>query len=161
MAASTEVEVVAPQQVKPPNVPIGPSTVTGYSVTLVAAILAVLAFVQGDHSEQTLGTIVAGAVAGVAFVVTQIGRYLQSRELAKGAADANRSIAHAILHPPRMMGAVDGVNRKSIDEAPAGDPDHPLREAPLSDDELAAIAGEDDVDDPATNPSQGRVVPDR
>lgn len=48
-----------------PDVPKGPATITGYSVSGVAFVLAIFAFVQGDRSEQTLG-VIAGGVVGLA-----------------------------------------------------------------------------------------------
>lgn len=69
-----------------PKVPIGPSTVAGYSVTVTGVVLAILSYLQGDHSQQTLGVLTAGAVALVSFAITQIGRYVQaSRAIGKGA----------------------------------------------------------------------------
>jgi len=64
-------------------VPVGPTTVAGYGVTAVGVALALVAFLAGDRSEQTLGVLVAGGVAALAFVVTQVNRYAQARELAR------------------------------------------------------------------------------
>lgn len=76
-----------------PKVPIGPTTIAGYSVTLAGALGAVIAFKSGDRSEQTLGTLAAGVFAAIAFVVTQVGRYVQAREIAKGSASALNAAA--------------------------------------------------------------------
>lgn len=67
------------------KVPIGPTTIAGYGVTVTSVLLAVLAYLQGDRSDQTLGVIVAGAVALVSFAITQIGRYVQAKALAERA----------------------------------------------------------------------------
>lgn len=61
-----------------PSVPIGPSTVAGYTVSTAAFIAAVLAFINGDHGPSTLGVIAAGVIGALAFVVTQVGRYRQA-----------------------------------------------------------------------------------
>ena len=63
------------------KVGVGVTSVAGYAVTLAGVVAAVLAYTQGDRSEQTLGTITAGAVAAVAFVITQVGRYAQAHLL--------------------------------------------------------------------------------
>lgn len=63
-----------------PKVPTGAATVTGYGVSLVSFVLAVIAFLTGDHSEQTVGVIVAGAVGLGALAVTSAGRFIQARE---------------------------------------------------------------------------------
>lgn len=65
-----------------PKVPIGPTTIAGYTVTLTSFVLAIFAYLQGDHSQQTLGVLTAGAAAIVAFAITQIGRYAQAKVLA-------------------------------------------------------------------------------
>lgn len=63
------------------KVSVGASTVAGYSVSVAAVVAAVLAYVHGDRSEQTLGVITAGVVAVVSFAITQVGRYAQARAL--------------------------------------------------------------------------------
>jgi protein-S-isoprenylcysteine O-methyltransferase Ste14 len=63
-----------PDPAPPIKVPVGTAT---------AAVLALVAFLSGDRSEQTLGTIVAGALAIVSLAITQLGRYWQARELAR------------------------------------------------------------------------------
>lgn len=65
------------------KVSVGPTTVAGWSTSTALFFLAALAFLKGDRSEQTLGTIAAGGAAVAIFVVTQIGRYWQAKELAK------------------------------------------------------------------------------
>jgi hypothetical protein len=64
-------------------VPIGPSTIAGYSATTIAFSLAVVAYITGDRSEQTLGTLAAAAAGVIALVVTNIGRFLQAKEIVK------------------------------------------------------------------------------
>lgn len=72
-----------PAEAPPITVPVGKTTVAGWGTTATAAVLALVAFLSGDHSEQTLGTVVAGTLAVVSFAVTQLGRYWQARELAR------------------------------------------------------------------------------
>jgi hypothetical protein len=66
-----------------PKVPVGTATIAGYSTSLALFVLAAYAFAEGDRSEQTLGTLSAGIAGGVIFAITQIGRYVQARDLAK------------------------------------------------------------------------------
>lgn len=68
------------------KVPVGTTTIAGYSATLTSTILAVLAFTEGDHTQQVVGTIVAGALAIGSLLVTQLGRYWQAREMARAVA---------------------------------------------------------------------------
>ena len=65
------------------KVPVGVATVAGYGVTVTGFAAAVVAFIMGDRDEQTDGVIVAGAVAGLAFAITQIGRYVQAKAAIK------------------------------------------------------------------------------
>ncbi len=67
----------------PPSVPIGRTTVAGYSVGGAGFVLALIAFMSGDGSQPTVEAIAAGAVAAASYLVTQIGRYVQARELAR------------------------------------------------------------------------------
>lgn len=74
MAALPERTVRVTAEVKP-KVGIGASTVAGGSVTLVAFVLAVIAFVDGARDEATISAMVVGAVA---LVTTLAGRYAQA-----------------------------------------------------------------------------------
>lgn len=65
------------------KVSVGLATVTGYSVSTVAFVGAVLAYLGGDHSDQTVAIIGCGVVGALAFVVTNVGRYLQARSVIK------------------------------------------------------------------------------
>lgn len=64
-----------------PKVPIGPTSIAGYSVTALGVAAAIVAFVQGDRSEQTLGVLVSAGIAALAFGITQAGRYVQAHAL--------------------------------------------------------------------------------
>ena len=61
------------------KVSVGLATVTGYSVSTVAFVAAVLAYLGGDHSDQTVAIIGCGIVGALAFVVTNVGRYWQAK----------------------------------------------------------------------------------
>lgn len=61
------------------KVSVGLATVTGYSVSTVAFVAAVLAYLGGDHSDQTVAIIGCGVVGALAFVVTNVGRYWQAK----------------------------------------------------------------------------------
>ena len=67
------------------SVPVGTTTKAGYAATIVGLIGTILA-VAFDLEEQD-AAIIAGAVwTIVSFAITQIGRYMQARELAKAQA---------------------------------------------------------------------------
>ena len=61
------------------KVSVGLATVTGYSVSTVAFVASVLAYLGGDHSDQTVAIIGCGVVGALAFVVTNVGRYWQAK----------------------------------------------------------------------------------
>jgi hypothetical protein len=57
---------------------IGVATKLGITFTAGGFAAAVLAFIFGDHSQQTLGTVGGGTISIVLAVVTMIGRYKQA-----------------------------------------------------------------------------------
>lgn len=63
------------------KVAVGPTTVLGAGVSTSAFIAAVLAFLFGDRSEATVGTIVGGAVGALILAITLAGRYAQAKAL--------------------------------------------------------------------------------
>lgn len=65
------------------KVSVGLATKAGYSLSAAALAAALIAYLTGDRSDQTLGTLTAAGVAVLAFVITQAGRYLQAYALAK------------------------------------------------------------------------------
>jgi hypothetical protein len=100
------------------KVPVGATTVAGYTATITAAATAVLAYLFADADQATLGTIVAGAVALSSLLVTQIGRYAQAHALAKQApALALQASAQAGVHVP------DSEPRSLTDDELEEDPD--------------------------------------
>jgi hypothetical protein len=105
------------------KVPVGPTTVAGYSVTAVAFAAAVLAYLTGDHSQQTLGTILAGVLAGLAFLSTQAGRFVQAHHLAKQAALVSRTLAGSVLTPTTTTNVPVTSPLTTPDEQEPGDPD--------------------------------------
>jgi hypothetical protein len=70
----------------PPSVPFGPQSIAGYTFSFATLIAAVLAFIEGDRSEQTVGTIVFGVASLIALVVTSHNRTRQAVNLAQLAA---------------------------------------------------------------------------
>jgi hypothetical protein len=74
----------------PSRVPVGFTTKLGASVTATGLAAAIVAFVTGDRSEQTVGTLTAAGVAVLAFAITAIGRYAQAHAQIKAAAPAQR-----------------------------------------------------------------------
>lgn len=57
----------------------GPSTYTALALTGTGVSGAIVAFVMGDRSEQTMGVIAGGVVALVSFVVMTISRTVQAK----------------------------------------------------------------------------------
>lgn len=78
-------------------IPVGPSTIAGFLSTILAGALAVVAFVAGDHSEQTLGVIVGGALAAISLVTTLLGRYAQARAAIRSGAGWVSRVSDAVI----------------------------------------------------------------
>jgi hypothetical protein len=66
-------------------VSVGVTSAAGYGVTVAAVVAAALDYIGGDHSQPTKTTLALGIVAGVSFVTTQVGRYLQAHAQIKAA----------------------------------------------------------------------------
>src|SRR4051794_919961 len=98
-----------------PTVPIGPTTVVGYGGTVVGLIASVLALIFPDGDEQTIALIASSVFTLGSFLVTQVGRYVQAKELAR----AQASIALIRAQPLR------GTLTESRVSRPATDPDRP------------------------------------
>lgn len=68
-----------------PTVPIGPTTIVGYGGTVVGLIASILVLIFPDGDQQTIALVASSLFTLGSFLVTQIGRYIQARELAKPA----------------------------------------------------------------------------
>lgn len=137
------------------KVSVGLATVTGYSVSTVAFVAAVLAYLGGDHSDQTVAIIGCGVVGALAFVVTSIGRYVQARSVItygpwqstetlaveKSSGDVPALPVYAYSGEPTTASGSAGAN---VTYVPPGDPDGPGDPLP---DDLA------DVPAPAVRPN--------
>lgn len=65
------------------KVSVGVTSAAGYGVTVAAVVAAALDYIGGDHSQPTKTTLYLGIVAGVSFVTTQVGRYVQAHAQAQ------------------------------------------------------------------------------
>jgi hypothetical protein len=125
--------VVQPKDTK---VAWGVTSTAGYLVTALAPILSVL-FAEWFSIPKEEAVVIAGQVLGVlAFAITQIGRYLQAKELAKPApvivAPAVQGgdpvvAAVPLAHVPPMQGP--GPDRADLDKVEA-ELDRIQRDAP-------------------------------
>lgn len=84
----TKIEVLEPE----PEVSKGLGTYLGLAGSLTAFVLAVLAFIDGDRSEETVGALVTGAI--ILYAVVK-GRMDQAQAQAKAAAEVVGAIATA------------------------------------------------------------------
>lgn len=116
------------------KVSVGLATVTGYSVSTVAFVAAVLAYLGGDHSDQTVAIIGCGVVGALAFVVTNIGRYAQARSVIKygpwpvstGMADVDVDKSSEPLYAySGESTSSSGSAGANVTYPPPGDPDGP------------------------------------
>jgi|HubBroStandDraft_5_1064220.scaffolds.fasta_scaffold01601_6 hypothetical protein len=63
------------------SVPIGTTSVVGWSASAVAFGTALVAYLTGDHSAQTVTSVEAAGVGLVMLAVTHLGRYAQVRKI--------------------------------------------------------------------------------
>lgn len=105
------------------KVSVGLATVTGYSVSTVAFVAAVLAYLGGDHSDQTVAIIGCGIVGALAFVVTNVGRYWQAKVAIQNppaaAPGATALPVYAYSGEPTTASGSAGAN---VTYVPPGDP---------------------------------------
>jgi hypothetical protein len=90
------------------KVPSGTTTYAGYGATLIGAVAVLVAIIFKVDEEQSL--LIAGAVLSIlSFLATQIGRFWQARELAKGEAakTAAQAQASALADQAKIMKAPD------------------------------------------------------
>jgi hypothetical protein len=87
------------------KVPVGVTSVAGYSVTLASVAGAVVAYLQGDHSADNATVIALGVAAGLSFLSTQIGRYAQAHALSKQAAQVAEQERWAAAEQSKPMRA--------------------------------------------------------
>ena len=106
------------------KVSVGLATVTGYSVSTVAFVAAVLAYLGGDHSDQTVAIIGCGIVGALAFVVTNIGRYWQAKVAIQNPPAAAPG-ATALPVVSAVSTGTAGVSGSNVTYLPPADPDGP------------------------------------
>lgn len=119
----------------PTNVSVGASTIAGYSVTAAGFAAAIIAYATGARDAQTLGVLTAAAVATVAFLVTQVGRYAQAHTLAKGVAEkvADTSVkldGREVASAANMYSSIASV----ASDVPPGHTTYPEVESQYADD---------------------------
>jgi hypothetical protein len=108
-----------------PTVPIGPTTVVGYGGTVVGLIASVLALIFPDGDEQTIALIASSVFTLGSFLVTQIGRYMQARELAKRTPLIAPIRGALVSGPGTGVVATASGSGVAVTSPPATDPDRP------------------------------------
>lgn len=108
-----------------PDVPVGLSTNVGLGTSGVAFALAILAFIQGDRSEQTLGVVAAGVVGIVSLGITMGGRMIQAR--AQINAQANPAVVHLPVATTELHEGVlaEGVLAEGLVQTKTDEPEPP------------------------------------
>lgn len=132
-----------------PTVPIGPTTIVGYGGTVVGLIAAVLSMVFPDGDEQTIALIASSVFTLGSFLVTQIGRYMQAKELLKPSPVVVQASAP-------VLATSSGIGARVKTAPPVADPQRPK-------DPAVDLVGNQDLpqgyeEDPP--PDDDSVVPD-
>lgn len=104
---------------------VGIATKLGITLVPAGVAAAVLAFIFGDHSQQTLGTIAGGLGAVVPAIVLMIGRYSQANNAIKtqGVVTNNTPYFTNLPAVEHTMGAVptmddiEGIVRMAVGDA--------------------------------------------
>ncbi len=63
------------------TVPVGPTTVVGWSTAALAFVGALVAYLTGDHSAQSVTAVESAVMGLLVLIVTQLGRYAQVRKV--------------------------------------------------------------------------------
>lgn len=85
-----------------PSVPVGTTTLAGFTATLTGLAMVVISLLQGSATQDTIGAVIGGTLAVGSAVVTLAGRYAQAHALAKkatpgaAAAPASPSASQAV-----------------------------------------------------------------
>lgn len=74
-----------------PSIPIGTGTVAGLVAAITAFVMAVIAFINGDRSEETIGALVVGGVV-LYGVITSRGKQASAAVAAAGHVEAAKQI---------------------------------------------------------------------
>lgn len=133
------------------TVPIGPTTVVGYGGTVVGLIAAILSMIFPDGDEQNIALIASALFTIGSFLVTQIGRYIQARELAK----------RAPIAAPPVITASSGSGWSQVTRTETTHPKNPDRPS----DPAVDLVGEQDLptreeESASPAPDDDSAVPD-
>ena len=105
------------------KVAVGVSTVAGYTVTASTFAAAVVAYLSGDRSQDTLVVLALGAFSAVSFGVTQVGRYAQAHAQAGNATNPALAREASTLTAQRLDAAkLLGAVSAQLDDDPDPDP---------------------------------------
>ena len=63
------------------NVPIGPTTVAGWGAALLALVGAIVTYLTGDHTAQSVTAMEEASIGFASFAITQGFRYLQAHKI--------------------------------------------------------------------------------
>lgn len=114
------------------TVPVGPTSIVGWSTALLAFAGALIAYLTGDHTAQSVTAVELAGSGLLSLVVTQAGRYSQVQRLE----NILRPDAEAVL-----------------DDVKHTDPDFNEQVRTFIKDELAKVAARVESEDPATDAS--------
>lgn len=101
---------------------VGVSSVAGYVTSFAGFAGAVAAYLNGDHTQQTTGIAVSGAIGLISLIVTQVGRYSQAHAAVKAAPAvlavpvADEPVQLAATEPPPL------TDEQANDDPDMGDP---------------------------------------
>ena len=81
------------------QVPIGPTTVAGWGAAALAALGAIVTYLTGDHTAQSVTAMEEACIGFASFAITQGFRYLQAHKILPEGS-ALPSTEEELLSPP-------------------------------------------------------------
>lgn len=103
------------RDVTTPKVSVGLATQAGLSTTVVAYVLAIVAFIEGDRSEETVAALALGTAA---LVTTLWGRFAQAKEAIRASRPQSVTVNTSAAVPiatPRLDIPSPGTTQVPVD----------------------------------------------
>lgn len=97
------------------SVPIGTTSVVGWSASVLAFGTALVAYLTGNHSAQTVTSVEAAGIGLVILGITHIGRYAQVRKIEATVLPPTEAILEEVKHyDPNLSAQVETYVKNEI-----------------------------------------------